>query len=65
MELLESQGRIYLLFARIKEIPEDKKALNICKQIKSREEELLKDPEEIKKSWKEYFEDLYGKYGKP
>ena len=65
LELLERQGRIDLLYARIKEITEEKKARNICKQIKNREGELLKDPEEIKKRWKEYIEDLYDKDGKP
>ena len=29
----------------------------MCKQIKNREGELLKDLEEIKKRWKEYIED--------
>ena len=35
------------------------------KQIKKRKGELIKDQEEIKKRWKEYFEDLYDKDGKP
>ena len=63
MELIERQGRIYLLYAMIKEIIDEKKARNICKQI--REGELLKDPEEIKVRWKDYIEDLYENGGKP
>ena len=50
LKLLERQGRIDLLYARIKEKTEEKKARNICKQIKNRKRELLKDPEEIKKN---------------
>ena len=49
LELLERQVRIDLLYAIIKEIREEKKKRNICKQIKTREGELLNEPEEIKK----------------
>ena len=45
LELLERQGRIDLLNARIKEITEEKKARKICKQITNRERELQKDSE--------------------
>ena len=65
MELLERQGKIDLLYARIIEITKEKKARNICKQIKNRVGELPKDPDKIKKRWKEYIEDLYDKDGKP
>ena len=48
------QKHKYLLFAWIKEIKEEKKSRNIGKQIKNREGELLKDPEEIKEMEKVY-----------
>ena len=41
--------RIDLLYSRIKEITDEKKARNIYKQIKNRAGELLKDPEENKR----------------
>ena len=52
LELLERQGRIDLLYGRIKEITEEKKAQNICKQIKNREGELLKDQKKSKRDGK-------------
>ena len=64
LELLESEGRIFIV-CKEKEITEDEKARNICKQIKNREGEFLKDPVEILKRWNEYIEDLYDKDGKP
>ena len=48
----------------IKEITKEKKARNICKRIKNREGEILKDPEEIKKKQKNYIQDIYDKDGK-
>ena len=41
------------------------KSLNTLEQIKYKEGELLKGPEEIKKRWREYIEDQYYNDGKP
>ena len=65
MEFLERQETIDLLYARIKEMTEEKKTRNICKKIKNKEGELLKNPEEVEKRWKDYNEDLKIKDGKP
>ena len=45
----EEGRRIHLLYARIKEITQEKKARNIGKQIKNREGEFLKDLKRIQK----------------
>ena len=65
LELLERQGSIYLLYARIKEITTEKKARNICQHINNRKGELLKDSEEINRRCKENKDDLNDKDGKP
>ena len=67
LKFQEHYSKVYGNFAilKIKEIKEENNAENICKQMQNNEEELLKDPKENKKRWKEYIEDLYDKDGQP
>src|ERR1700761_8151060 len=66
LELLEKQGRTDLMYAHIKKLTENKKTRNgNCKCIKDKAGIVLKEPEEIKRRWKEYIEDLYDNKGKP
>ena len=66
LEWMEKQGRTDLMYARIKELTEcGKHGKPNCKPIKGKGGEMLKEPEDIKRRWKEYVEDLYDKKGKP
>src|SRR6476661_4071843 len=65
LELLERQGKTEQLYRIIKELTEEKKARSNSKSIRDKHGVILKEPDEIKRRWREHIEELYDKGGKP
>ena len=65
MEELDSGGRSDLMYKKVKTLTGLDRVRNINGGIKDEQEELMSEPEEIKKRWKRYIEVLYNKDGKP
>src|SRR6476469_9345300 len=65
LELLERQGKMEQVYRITKDLTEEKKARSNSKSIKDKNGVILKEPDEIKRRWREYIEELYDKGGKP
>ncbi|XP_047478507.1 craniofacial development protein 2-like [Penaeus chinensis] len=65
IERLDGMGRSDRVYQRVKKLTSDKRSNNAQRGIKSKDGELLTDPHDINKRWKEYIEMLYNKDGRP
>ena len=66
IEKLNKMGRSDLMYAKAKELGKKYKTnKNRASSIKDKNGKLLKEPDEIKKRWREYIEDLYDAHNKP
>jgi len=64
LERLEKNGRVDILYSRVKQLTAKVKSATRSNGIKDSKGNLLTDDEDIKNRWKEYIETLYDKDGK-
>src|SRR5579864_8915632 len=65
MEELHRSGRSDVVYAKVKKLTRKSRKAVSSTAIKDRDGKLLKEPDKIRKRWKEYIEILYDKEGKP
>ena len=65
LEELDGRGRSDLVYAKVNKLSAKNKSSARGTAIRDDKGELLTDPEEVRKRWKEYIEVLYDKEGKP
>lgn len=65
LEELDSRGRSDLVYAKVKQLTWKDKSAGRSTAIKDLDGNLLTEPEEVRKRWKDYVESLYDKEGKP
>ena len=65
LEELDGRGRSDLVYAKVNKLSAKNKSSARGTAIRDDKGELLTDPEEVRKRWKEYIEVLYDKDGKP
>jgi len=65
LEELDSRGRSDLVYTKVKQLTGKDKSTSRSAAIKDLDGNLLTEPEEVRKRWKDYVEILYDKEGKP
>src|SRR2546425_10611596 len=62
---LDSKGRSDLVYAKVAKLTWKKKMTNKDVSVRDSAGNMVNEPEEVKETWRQYIESLYGKDGKP
>src|SRR3954471_18301864 len=65
LEELDSKGRSDLVYAKVAKLTWKKKMTNKNVSVRDSAGNMVNEPEEVKETWRQYFESLYDKDGKP